>query len=128
MLAVIGALGTFYTPGETATVASTLIPLVILAVPIFDVFAVILIRWRQGRPIYIGDKMHISHRFVKMGLSDNRAAWAVHLLHLATGIGGLALLWLPLPGTLIVLIQILAVLCMVSLLHHTAIRENGNDA
>ncbi|MCF7855925.1 MAG: undecaprenyl/decaprenyl-phosphate alpha-N-acetylglucosaminyl 1-phosphate transferase [Candidatus Pacebacteria bacterium] len=117
ILAVIGAMTTFYTPLDTPTPAPLLIPLLVLALPVFDLFAVVVIRYRQSRPLHVGDLSHISHRFVRMGLSRARAVMVIHLLSFSIGAGALALLWLPPAGALIVLFQAAAMLAVVSILH-----------
>ncbi|MBZ0257844.1 undecaprenyl/decaprenyl-phosphate alpha-N-acetylglucosaminyl 1-phosphate transferase, partial [bacterium] len=59
---------TFYQTGtENATAWSVVMPIVILAVPLFDTVSVILIRIRNGKPIFEGDKNHFSHRLVALG-------------------------------------------------------------
>ena len=116
LLGVLGAQTTFYTPA-TPTYAPVLIPLLILAVPIFDLFAVVIIRTRLGKPVYIGDNRHISHRFVKMGLGRPLSVLSVLLLVFASGVGAVTLLWLPWFGAALVLLQAAAILGVVSILH-----------
>ncbi len=123
LLAVIGSLTMFYNPESSPTPAPLLIPLLVLAVPIFDVFAVVLIRHRSGKPIYCGDHNHISHRFVQMGADQETAVFLVHLLTLAIGLGAVTLLWLDARGVIVVFIQTVAVLLLVSILH-----RSGNGA
>ena len=53
-------------------------PVLVLAVPIIDTATVVVIRLREGRPIYVGDRRHLSHRLVALGFSP-RAAVLVHL-------------------------------------------------
>jgi UDP-GlcNAc:undecaprenyl-phosphate GlcNAc-1-phosphate transferase len=117
LLAVLGSLTVFYDPKADQTVAAVLIPLFVLALPVFDTFAVIVIRTRAGKPIYHGDHNHISHRFVKMGYDRKTAVRLVHLLALAIGLGALPLLWLSTTGALLVLAQAGAMLTLVSILH-----------
>ncbi len=117
LLAVLGTLTLFYKESETPTTAAFLIPLMILALPIFDTFAVVYIRLREGRPIYTGDHSHISHRFLKLGVSRKTAVLLVHLLSLALGLGAVSLLWLGMPGVIIILTQSLAILALVTILH-----------
>lgn len=124
LLAIIGALTTFYTPAESVafgpaspTLAPVLIPMLVLALPLFDLGAVIVIRVRRGRPIYIGDHAHISHRFRNMGLSAGQAVMVVHLLGLVTGAAAITLLWMPPTGTLLVFAQVAAMLAVVTILH-----------
>ena len=115
-LGVVGALTTFYTPTESLTPAPIIIPALILGLPIFDAAAVVFIRLREHRPIYVGDHKHISHRFTRMGLSRAQAVAVVCLLNLVLGLGAIALLWLPPLGTVMVLLQAAAVLALISLL------------
>jgi len=116
-LGLVGALTTYYLPGETPTLAPLLMPVLILAVPIFDLLAVVVIRARLGRPFYIGDNRHISHRFERMGIGRGKAVLAVLLLVFASGAGAVTLIWLPLVGAMLVFLQILAILTIISLLH-----------
>jgi len=117
MLAVLGALTTFYSPADSPTLAPLLIPLLILAVPIFDAFAVVAIRHWEGRPLHKADHVHISHRFQRLWLTRPRSVALILLLSVAIGAGAVTLLWLPPPGAAIVFLQAGAILVMVSLLH-----------
>lgn len=123
VLALLGALTTFYRPEEAETPAPILIPLLILGVPLFDMMAVILIRVRKRKPVWIGDHWHISHRFTKMGLSRGKAVFIVHLLSFTIGAGAITLLWLPMQGIPIVFLQCLAVLTIISFLQSFTIEN-----
>lgn len=128
-LAVLGIKTTFFEPGGGMTLAALLIPLLALALPLFDLGAVVVIRFRQGRPVYVGDKWHISHRFSRMGLDEKQTAVVIHLLSAAIGAGALTLLWLPFAGACLVLIQTAAVLGVVSILHilNPPLPERGSN-
>jgi UDP-GlcNAc:undecaprenyl-phosphate GlcNAc-1-phosphate transferase len=67
-----------------------LIPLFVLAVPLLDLAWVVLRRWRLGKPFYQADTNHLSHRLVRLGLSQTQA---VLLIWLAAALGGLACLF-----------------------------------
>ncbi len=125
MLAVTGALVTYYSPVRGGTPASILIPLLVLALPLFDLGAVILLRLRQGVPIYQADNQHLSHRFVMLGLSGKGAAWVVNLLGLAIGAGAVPLLWLPGRLAVVVFLQAVAMLALVSILHTVKVPSRG---
>jgi UDP-GlcNAc:undecaprenyl-phosphate GlcNAc-1-phosphate transferase len=60
-------------------------PLLILAVPLADLVAVIIVRWRRGQPIYVGDTNHFSHRLVRLGLRPATAVLVLWLLAALTG-------------------------------------------
>lgn len=124
MLAVIGSLTTYYSPGNEGTAAALLIPPLILAVPIFDLGAVIYLRLRQGTPVFSGDNQHISHRFSLLGLNPARTAWAVNLLGLALGAGAIPLLWLPARFAVVIFIQAGAILALISIVHTIAIKNS----
>lgn len=72
LLAVLAILPHFYTSKHPHTWA-VLKPLLVLAVPLGDLCWVVLIRWRAGKPFYIGDNNHLSHRLARRGLSKTSA-------------------------------------------------------
>ncbi len=117
MLAVIGTLTMFYHPSTSPTLAPLLIPILVLAVIIFDTFAVVIIRLKKRLPIYCGDHNHISHRFHDMGVSKKQAVFIVHMLALSIGLGAITLMWLESKGVILVLIQSAAMLLLVVILH-----------
>lgn len=79
LLGVLAILPHFYTK-ENPSVLAVLNPLLILAVPLFDLVSVVLIRWKAGRPFYVGDTNHLSHRLVRKGLSQTTAVLVIWLL------------------------------------------------
>lgn len=89
LLAVLAILPHFYSPKHPRPFA-VLIPLVVLGIPLADLVSVVLIRWRAGKPFYLGDTNHLSHRLVRLGLSQTRAVLLIWLM--AALIGGLVLL------------------------------------
>jgi UDP-GlcNAc:undecaprenyl-phosphate/decaprenyl-phosphate GlcNAc-1-phosphate transferase len=117
LLAVMGSLTLFYHPDSTPTAAPVFIPLFILALPIFDAFAVIIIRRHLGTPIFHGDHNHMSHRFLKMGLEPKVAVLMVHLISMTISLAALQLLWAGIKGVILVFLQTACVLVFVSMLH-----------
>jgi UDP-GlcNAc:undecaprenyl-phosphate GlcNAc-1-phosphate transferase len=89
LLAVLAILPHFYTAHHRKPLA-VLTPLLVLAVPLADLVWVVLLRWRLGRPVYIGDTNHLSHRLVRRNLSPAQAV--VFIWALAALAGGLAFL------------------------------------
>ena len=79
LLAVLAILPHFHSPKHPRPLA-VLTPLLVLAVPLADLVWVVLLRWRVGRPFYIGDTNHLSHRLVRRGFSRTQAVvliWAI---------------------------------------------------
>jgi len=64
---------------KTAAVATLLLPLLVLAIPIFDTSFVVAKRLKYRQPVYGADRYHLHHRFMNIGFSQPRAAltmWA----------------------------------------------------
>ena len=123
MLAILGCMVTYYKSNVQDSRFSVLIPVFILAMPLFDLVAVTIIRWKIGKPFYIGDHNHISHRFLKMGMSRKKAVLMVHLLALTVGMSVLPLLWGDERTTVVSLIQVVTILLIVSLLQYSGKKE-----
>lgn len=124
ILAITGARVTYYNPELSTTNFPILIPVFILAIPLFDMIAVVVIRLRQGNPIYIGDNQHISHRFVKMGMSRKRAVFLVHLLTLLICLSVLPLMWGDLGTAIVCLVQACTILFMISILQASSKKDD----
>jgi UDP-GlcNAc:undecaprenyl-phosphate GlcNAc-1-phosphate transferase len=72
---------------------SWLVPLLLLAVPVYDLATVVILRLSQGRSPFHADKQHLSHRLVELGLSKRGSVRTIHILAVANGLGALALYW-----------------------------------
>lgn len=116
LLAFISAKVTYYNAGSSASELIVLVPLFILAVPIFDAFAVVVIRLKNKKKIYVGDHNHISHRFHHMGMERKQAVLLVHLLCLISGLGALPLLWGDLRTCLVLTLLEMVIFLLLSLL------------
>src|SRR5436305_15160064 len=71
-----------------STVATLLLPILILAVPVLDTTLVTIVRLLEGRPISQGGRDHSSHRPVRFGLSEKHAVALLALLAPAVGATG----------------------------------------
>jgi UDP-GlcNAc:undecaprenyl-phosphate GlcNAc-1-phosphate transferase len=90
LLAVLAILPHFHTP-EQPRAWAVLSPLLVLAIPLADLVRVVLVRWKLGKPFYVGDTNHLSHRLVQLGLSRAKAVLLLWLIALI--IGTLPLVW-----------------------------------
>jgi UDP-GlcNAc:undecaprenyl-phosphate GlcNAc-1-phosphate transferase len=79
-------------PGPLQSLADFLPVLLMLSLPLYDLGSTFLIRLRNGRPLYVGDTNHISHRLVRKGLSPAAAVAVIWALCAATL--ALSLLWI----------------------------------
>lgn len=82
---------TYLGPTTAGGYYALLMPLLVLAVPLYDLATVSFIRLRQGRSPMLGDLNHISHRLTRRGLSKRDAVLVIYGLTAVTSIGGVAL-------------------------------------
>lgn len=83
MLASISIIG----PVKGATIMATVVPVLVLGVPIFDTAFAILRRLINRRPIMEADKGHLHHRLMAAGLGQRRS---VLTLYGISGVMGVA--------------------------------------
>jgi UDP-GlcNAc:undecaprenyl-phosphate GlcNAc-1-phosphate transferase len=66
-------------------------PVVVLAVPLYDLLVVSAIRLSRGRSPFVGDTNHFSHRLVARGMSRRTAVLCLYLVTAATAIAAILL-------------------------------------
>jgi len=116
MLAVCAVMTTFYDPEMGTTPFGVLVPVVVFAIPLYDMISVIIHRLRLGVSIFRGDRRHFSHRLVKRGLSPRTAVLTIYLATLATSLPAVLL---PVHGwvaALLIVAQCLAVVTIIAIL------------
>lgn len=127
LMSVVPILTTFYDPNQSLRPAGVLVPLVVLAVPIYDAISVITLRLHAGASPFRGDHRHFSHRLVARGMSRRRAVLTIYLATAATGLPAIALPRVDWPIGILLLVQCLCVLTMVAILEHAAPRDDTNS-
>jgi UDP-GlcNAc:undecaprenyl-phosphate GlcNAc-1-phosphate transferase len=103
LLAALGLSASWKVAGST--VATLLLPILVLAVPILDTTLVTVVRLLEGRPIYEGGRDHSSHRLVRFGLSESNAVLLLALI--AAAIGGTSLAYNVLDDQRLALVGVL---------------------
>jgi UDP-GlcNAc:undecaprenyl-phosphate GlcNAc-1-phosphate transferase len=103
VLAALG-LATSWKVAES-TVATLLLPLLVLAVPILDTTLVTAVRFVERRPITQGGRDHTSHRLVRGGLGEKSTV--VLLTAVAAGLGGSSLAYSAIGNPRITLVGVL---------------------
>lgn len=91
-LAGVGVVGLV----KTTAVTAVLLPYLILAVPIVDMSAVILLRLRHGKSPFMADKRHLHHRLLQAGLSHRLTVLFIYALTL--WVGSLAVAFAGVPS------------------------------
>ena len=128
LLAVMSGSVTYFSRDYSLTRFPILIPLFVLAIPLFDAFSVVAIRLYHHKPIYIGDHNHLSHRFVKMGMSRKRAVQMVHLMALIIGLSVLPLLWGDYKIDMVILSQAMLMLLFMSMIQYAVYQDHGKQS
>ena len=66
-------------------------PVIVLAVPLYDMIVVSVIRISRGRSPFVGDTNHFSHRLVARGMSRRTAVLTIYLVTAATSVAAIVL-------------------------------------
>lgn len=69
------------------------IPILVMAVPIFDTLFAIVRRAANSRPIFSPDKEHLHHRLLATGMSQRQTVVCIYAINLAFGMAGIAIAW-----------------------------------
>ena len=112
-----------YTSYQSATRHAILAPLCVMAVPLYDMATVILIRLRNGRSPFEADKNHFSHRLVDLGLTKPQAVLTVYLTTATCGLGALVLHRTDTLGATFIMMLVGCVLCLIGILEMTGRRK-----
>lgn len=123
MLAVLCVVFTFYRAPFLPY--SYLVPLAVLAVPMFDTAVVCILRIRAGRSIFHADRRHLAHRLSALGLPPRAVVAVVYGLTTISGIGALLFYEVETWGAMGVIAQILGVLIVVTVLERAG-RHGGS--
>jgi UDP-GlcNAc:undecaprenyl-phosphate GlcNAc-1-phosphate transferase len=97
------------------------VPLLILAVPLYDTFSVMWIRLRSGRSIFQADNHHFSHRLVALGFSRPAAVCLIYLVTFTTGITATLLDRVDLRGGILISLQVFCTLMIIALLEGSSL-------
>lgn len=119
ILAALSITNSYVVP-DSASLLPAFIPLLIFSIPIFDTISVMLIRVKERRPLFKGDRRHFSHRLVDLGMSQRDAVVFIYLVALSIGLAASLLPYLPLWAQLLVLFQTVLIYLMISILIHVA--------
>jgi len=117
-MSILIALTNFYDPSRSATPAGVFLPVVVLAVPLYDVLSVCAYRYRAGDSLIRGDRRHFSHRLVRRGFSVRAAVLTIYLATAATSLAAIALPTADWPVACCVFAQCLCVVAMIAVLEH----------
>jgi UDP-GlcNAc:undecaprenyl-phosphate GlcNAc-1-phosphate transferase len=118
MIAVTTLLAS-YTGYHSEKRHAILAPLLVMAVPLYDMTTVILIRLKRGQSPFTADKNHFSHRLVDLGLTKPQAVLTIYLMTATCGLGALLLHRVDRTGAILVLLLIACVIGLIAILEST---------
>lgn len=121
LLAIVSVRTTYFDAAHHRPGAwyGVLMPVMVLAVPLYDFTSVTLIRLSQGRSPFHGDQNHFSHRLVRKGLSKPAAVMMIWLCTLATGLSGVMLGSLTSWQAALAAAQTLAVIAVLAMMERS---------
>ena len=128
LVAVLSLRTTYYQQTQTDPWYPVLVPLIALAVPLYDFISVTSLRLSQGKSPFVGDTQHFSHRLKRHGLTDRQTALTLYLATLCTGLGATFLTQVDLIGALLILAQTLMILGLVAIFESQAQGMPGGPA
>ncbi len=99
------AISSSYVTTKSVSELPVVVPVLVLGVPLFDTFSVMIIRWKEKRSLFVGDNSHFSHRLVKLGMSVRQAVVFIYLVTFCVGVSAILIPELNLFKSIIVLIQ-----------------------
>lgn len=129
LMGVLTVLTTFYDPALGLKPLGVLVPLLVLAVPLYDVTSVVVHRIREGVSPFVGDWRHFSHRLVKRGMTRRGAVLTIYLATAATGLPAIVLPSVDRMGAVLLLAQCGCVVLMIAILEHIGPppKDQGNQ-
>lgn len=92
-------------------------PVIVLAVPLYDLIVVSIIRLSRGKSPFVGDTNHFSHRLVARGMSRRTAVLCLYLITAATAVAAIILPYVQTTlSAILIFAQTLLILAVVALL------------
>lgn len=119
LLGVLTVRTTFLAPGEDFAAGwyAVFAPVIVLALPLYDLVVVSAIRISRGKSPFVGDTNHFSHRLVARGMSRRTAVLCLYLITAATSIAAILLPHVhDTPGAILIFTQTLLILGVIALL------------
>ena len=126
-VAILTLRTTYYREAESGRWYAVLMPLLVMAVPLYDFISVTLLRISQGKSPFVGDTQHFSHRLKKRGLSDTQTVLTLYLATLCTGLGAIFLNQVNPGGAILIFTQTFMILAIIAILENTAKNDKSSD-
>jgi UDP-GlcNAc:undecaprenyl-phosphate GlcNAc-1-phosphate transferase len=116
LLGVLSCLTTYVEPGQPFYRYGVFLPLVLMAVPLYDTVSVVVLRLCSGQSPMVGDRRHFSHRLVRRGMGTRRAVLTIYLCTACTAVAAVLLPRVDDLGAVLLFAQTGLILLTVALL------------
>lgn len=120
LVAILTLRTTYYNQAQSGGWYAVFVPLIVMAVPLYDFLSVTFLRIKQGKSPFIGDTQHFSHRLKGRGLTDRQTVLTLYLATLCTGIGAGFLNQVNMPGAILVFAQTFMILAIIAIFEATS--------
>jgi len=124
-VAILTLRTTYYREAQSGRWYAVLMPLLVMAVPLYDFVSVTLLRIVQGKSPFVGDTQHFSHRLKRRGLTDTQTVLTLYLATLCTGLGAAFLNQVNPAGAILIFTQTFMILAIIAILEKSA--QNDKD-
>jgi UDP-GlcNAc:undecaprenyl-phosphate GlcNAc-1-phosphate transferase len=118
-VALLSLRTTYYHEAQSGQWYPVLMPLVVMAVPLYDFISVTVLRISQRTSPFVGDTQHFSHRLKRHGLTDTQTVLTLYLATLCTGLSATFLYQVNLTGAILIVAQTLLVLSIIAVFETT---------
>ncbi|MHC4114718.1 MAG: MraY family glycosyltransferase [Planctomycetota bacterium] len=126
-VAVLTLRTNYYHQAQSGQWYTVFLPLLIMAVPLYDFISVMVVRIKQGKSPFVGDTQHFSHRLKRRGLTDTQTVLTLYLATICTGLGACFLYQVDLIGATLIFIQTFMILAIIAVLENTAQNDRTSD-
>jgi UDP-GlcNAc:undecaprenyl-phosphate/decaprenyl-phosphate GlcNAc-1-phosphate transferase len=121
---------TTYLPKDTPWASgwyAVFAPVIVLAVPLYDLIVVSFLRLMRGKSPFVGDTNHFSHRLVARGMSRRTAVLCLYLITASTSVAAILLPHVEPAFAPLIFVQTILILGVIGLLeqHPLPSREDS---
>ena len=116
LVAMLSLRTTYYSQAESGRFYAVFVPLVVMAVPLYDFISVTLLRISQGKSPFVGDTQHFSHRLKRRGLTETQTVLTLYLATLCTALTATLLPQVNAVGAILIAAETLMILAIITIL------------
>jgi len=127
LVAICSLKTTYYHHTQNGNWYPVLMPLIVMAVPLYDFLSVTFLRICQGKSPFVGDTQHFSHRMKKRGLTDTQVVLTLYLATLCTSIGAISLYQVNLTGAILIFAQTIMILTIIAIMEASSTNDKTQN-